>query len=88
MQLQCHAAGCARLQRLFGGSNLQRDQRIHVISFEVQIDGDNANHLVSYNRGNWHCDCEEFVRRGICAHAMAMEEVMGEAVQPALVAAA
>ena len=66
----------------------ERDQRIHVISFEVQIDGDNANHLVSYNRGNWHCDCEEFVRRGICAHAMAMEEVMGEAVQPALVAEA
>ncbi len=66
----------------------ERDRRIHVNSFEVQIDGDNAIHQVSYNRGVWGCDCEEFVRRGICAHVMAMEEIMGDAVQPALLAVA
>lgn len=66
----------------------ERDQRIHVHSFEVQIDGDNANHQVSYNRGVWGCDCEEFLRRGICAHVMAMEEIMGDAVQPAVIAVA
>ncbi|MBI3957602.1 MAG: hypothetical protein HY328_02245 [Chloroflexi bacterium] len=64
----------------------ERDQRIHVNSFEVQIDGDNAIHQVSYNRGIWGCDCEEFVRRGICAHVMAMEEILGDAVQPAMLA--
>ena len=62
----------------------ERDRRIHVNSFEVQIDGDNANHQVSYNRGVWGCDCEEFVRRGICAHVMAMEEILGDAVRPAM----
>jgi len=65
----------------------ERDQRIHVNSFEVQIDGDNAIHQVSYNRGIWGCDCEEFVRRSICAHVMAMEEIMGDSVKPALVVA-
>jgi len=66
----------------------ERDQRIHVNSFEVKIDGDNANHQVSYNRGVWGCDCEEFVRRGLCAHVMAMEEILGDAVQPAMMAIA
>ena len=64
----------------------ERDTRIHVISFEVEIDGDNSNHQVGYNRGEWRCDCEESIRRGICAHIMAMEEIMGDTVQPALVA--
>lgn len=63
----------------------ERDQRIHVNSFSVQIDGDNANHQVTYDKGDWGCDCEEFVRRGICAHIMAMEEILGDAVQPAMV---
>jgi len=65
----------------------ERDQRIHITRFEVQIDGENSNHQVSYNRGEWGCDCEEFVRRGICAHAMAMEEILGDAVQPAMIPA-
>lgn len=62
----------------------ERDQRIHVNSFEVEIHGENANHQVSYDRGDWGCDCEEFIRRGICAHVMAMEEILGDAVEPAL----
>ncbi len=61
----------------------EKDQRIRVYSFEVEIHGDNANHFVSYNRGKWNCDCEEFIRRGICAHVMAMEEILGDSVEPA-----
>ncbi len=64
----------------------ERDRRVKVHSFEVELHGENSNHVVSYGSGNWKCDCEEFAMRGICAHVMAMEEILGEAVEPAVMA--
>ncbi len=63
----------------------EKDQRIKVHGFEVEIHGDNAKHVVGYNRGAWSCDCEEFALRAICAHVMAMEEIMGDSVEPAMI---
>lgn len=65
---------------------MERDQRIKVHSFEVELHGDNANHIVSYDRGVWTCDCEEFSLRAVCPHVMAMEEILGESVEPAMMA--
>ncbi len=62
----------------------ERDQRIRAHSFEVELHGEHANHLVTYNRGDWTCDCEEFQLRGVCAHIMAMEEILGDSVEPAV----
>jgi len=64
----------------------ERDQRLHVNSFSVEIHGENSNHKVAYDHGVWSCDCEEFVRRTLCAHVMAMEEILGDSVQPAMIA--
>jgi hypothetical protein len=64
----------------------ERDRRVKVHSFEVELHGENSNHIVSYSNGNWNCDCEEFTMRGVCAHVMAMEEIMGETVEPAVMA--
>lgn len=66
----------------------ERDQRIKVHSFEVELHGDNSNHIVHYSNSVWSCDCEEFTMRGVCAHAMAMEEILGESVEPAVMATA
>jgi hypothetical protein len=60
----------------------EKDQRVHVRVLEVEIQGDNADHTVTYDRTEWNCDCEEFALRGICAHVMAMEEILGDAVAP------
>ena len=65
---------------------MERDQRIRVHSFEVALHGDNSNHVIMYNRGRWNCDCEEFMLREVCSHVMAMEEILGESVEPALMA--
>ena len=62
----------------------ERDQRIKVHNFELELHGENSNHLIQYDRGHWTCDCEEFVLRSVCAHVMAIEEILGEAVQPAM----
>jgi len=65
---------------------MERDRRIRVHSFEVELHGENANHVIRYNAGNWTCDCEEFALRNVCSHVMAMEEILGESVEPALMA--
>lgn len=62
----------------------ERDQRIKLHSFTVGIHGEHADHTVSYNEGEWTCDCEEFILRGVCAHVMAMEEILGDSVEAAM----
>ncbi|HMN31213.1 MAG TPA: SWIM zinc finger family protein [Caldilineaceae bacterium] len=63
---------------------LERDRRVTVHSFEVELHGENSNHLVSYDRGDWRCDCEEFSLQGVCAHSIALERILGDTVQPAV----
>jgi hypothetical protein len=62
----------------------ERDRRIRVHSFEVELHGEHANHIIRYDNGQWRCDCEEFQLRGVCAHIMAMEEILGESVETAV----
>lgn len=63
----------------------EKDRRIRVHSFEVELEGEHNTHTVGYERGSWDCDCEEFNLRGICAHVMAMEEILGDAVETATI---
>lgn len=63
----------------------ERDQRMRAHRLEVELHGENANHIVTYDNGVWGCDCEEFTLRGVCAHVMALEEIMGDSVTPALI---
>ena len=53
----------------------QRD-RIRFLSFTVTFDGDNNPHSVTYEDGQWHCDCSFFRSRGVCSHTMALERVL------------
>lgn len=61
----------------------ERDQRVRVHRFEVELHGEHANHNITYDDGRWTCDCEEAQLRGVCPHIMAMEEILGETVVPA-----
>lgn len=64
----------------------ERDTRVKVHSFDVELHGENHNHFVSYKNGEWSCDCEEFQLRSVCSHVMAMEEILGDSVEPAVYA--
>ena len=66
----------------------ERDKRIRTHRFEAEIHGEHANHFVNYDNGRWNCDCEEYQLRGVCAHVMAMEEILGDSVEPALLPSA
>jgi hypothetical protein len=56
-------------------------ERIQFQSFSVKMNGNNNAHLVDYNGGKWHCDCDFFRSRGDCAHTRAMEQVLNGMVQ-------
>ncbi|MBN1565097.1 MAG: hypothetical protein JXA10_14730 [Anaerolineae bacterium] len=57
----------------------ERD-RIKFLSFNVTFDGDNNPHMVSYNDGQWACDCSFFKSRGVCSHTMALERILADMV--------
>jgi hypothetical protein len=50
--------------------------RIHFLSFLVTFDGDNNPHTVTYDSGQWQCDCSFFRSRSVCSHTMALERVL------------
>jgi len=59
----------------------ERD-RIEFESMSVTLRGDNDSvHKVSYDGGEWKCDCSFFSSRGVCSHTMAMERVLRDMVE-------
>lgn len=59
----------------------ERADRIKFEQFQVRIDGDNHIHVVTYDHGQWTCDCSFFATRNVCTHTMAMERVLQNMVQ-------
>lgn len=59
----------------------ERADRIQFETMRVLIDGDNHDHIVTYDAGNWSCDCDFFSTRNVCSHTMAMERVLQNMVQ-------
>ncbi|MBI3158805.1 MAG: hypothetical protein HYZ26_04295 [Chloroflexi bacterium] len=53
----------------------ERD-RIHVRALKVDFDGANNPHTVSFEDGQWHCDCEYFLVHQRCSHTMALEIIL------------
>lgn len=54
----------------------QEPSRIHFHSFNLTMDGENGAHIISYDNGEFQCDCGFFRTRGRCSHTMAIEMVL------------
>lgn len=54
----------------------QEVDRISFRSFEVTFRGDHDTYTVSYDQGQWSCQCNFFASRGVCSHTMTMERVL------------
>ncbi len=61
----------------------ERADRIEFESLRVRLQGDNNEdpHIVEYNQGEWHCDCDFFASRGVCSHSMAIERILQNMVE-------
>ena len=50
--------------------------RFRFQQFSVTFHGDNNDHPVQFQDGNWRCDCEFFVMHSWCCHTMALEKLL------------
>jgi len=50
--------------------------RITFTNFTATFEGENNDHTVTYDNGQWHCDCDFFQTRGRCSHTMALEMIL------------
>ena len=50
----------------------ERD-RMEFVSFDVNFNGANSKHTVTYREGAWTCTCNFFQSRSVCSHTMALE---------------
>lgn len=62
--------------------------RFAIRELSVMVRGDNTEHLVTLDAGQWRCNCDFFQHRSTCAHTMALELMLdGMIAQPALASA-
>ncbi len=58
----------------------QERERFRFDQFSVTFHGDNNEHHVTFDQGQFHCDCEFFTLRGRCSHTMALEQLLDKMV--------
>ena len=58
----------------------EEKDRIEIVSLQVNFDGKNNPHQVTYADGKWTCDCGFFNSRGRCSHTMALELILNEMI--------
>ena len=51
-------------------------ERIKINSLSVTFQGQNNPHQVTFQDGNWKCDCDFFRTRERCSHTMALERIL------------
>ena len=51
-------------------------ERIRFLSFNATFDGENNPHTINFENGEWKCDCNFFLTRGVCSHTMALERIL------------
>ncbi|MCB0102822.1 MAG: hypothetical protein H6635_07955 [Anaerolineales bacterium] len=54
--------------------------RFRFNKFELTFHGDNNEHNVNYEDGNFHCDCEFFLTHKRCGHSMALEILLKDMI--------
>ena len=50
--------------------------RVNLTRFEVNFRGEHDTYPVSYDAGNWHCECRFFFNNGDCSHTMALQRML------------
>ena len=56
----------------------QQRERFRFDQFHLTFTGENNNHQVSFENGQFQCDCEFFLLRGRCSHTMALEQLLDQ----------
>ena len=58
----------------------EEPHRFRFNKFDLTFHGDNNNHHVVFNEGNFQCDCEFFITHKLCAHTKALEILLKDMI--------
>ena len=57
----------------------QEPERITFTGLQLAFRGRHQSYALTFERGNWRCECDFFGQRGYCSHTMAVEKVISGA---------
>ncbi len=60
----------------------QETERVTFRELVVKFRGENSDYDVNLKDGKWHCTCSFFSKWGICAHTMALEQILANMLPP------
>jgi len=57
----------------------EEPERAEIQQLTVKFEGEHDTYHVSFDNGEWACDCHSFsaLQLGTCSHIMAMERLLG-----------
>lgn len=56
----------------------EQPELMQFASFNVDFQGENSTHKVTFNEGAWSCTCSFFKTHNCCSHSMALERALGK----------
>jgi len=51
-------------------------ERINITNLTADFQGEHDIYQVSFNSGDWDCQCLFFTTRGLCSHTMALQRIL------------
>ena len=56
----------------------EEKDRVSINSFSATFQGNHNSYDVTFNAGDWDCDCHFFATRATCSHTMALQRMLDE----------
>ena len=56
----------------------EETERVSITSFAATFQGNHNSYDVTFNAGNWECECHFFVTRDVCSHTMALQRMLDD----------
>lgn len=53
-------------------------ERVCINNFQATFHGNHNTYDVSFESGNWQCQCLFFSTRGVCSHTMALQRILDD----------
>ena len=55
----------------------EEKERVSITRFNATFHGNHNTYEVTFDAGNWACQCLFFSTRGVCSHTMALQRILG-----------
>jgi len=56
----------------------EEKDRVSITTFKANFNGNHGSYEVTFDTGNWDCQCHFFVGHQACSHTMALQRILDE----------